>query len=56
LYNATGLLIATISNQEQTAGKYQLDISTEKYNLDAGVYLLKLSTEDGYVSKQMVKY
>ena len=55
LLDVTGKEIAEIKNENQVSGSYQFEIDGEKYHLSPGVYLLKFMTDDGYVSRQVVK-
>ena len=55
LYDMTGRQIALIKNETQSPGDYNAEINAEKYHLSPGVYLLKFMTDDGFVSRQIVK-
>jgi len=56
LFDITGKQIAVLEDGTISSGQYSLEISAEKYHLTAGVYLLKFMTDDGYVSRQIVKF
>ena len=49
VYNVLGRLITTLVNKEQTAGNYNVQFSSDKYNLASGVYLYELQAGN-YVS------
>ncbi len=55
LFDVTGRQIATVANTILDIGSYQTEINAEKYNLNPGVYFLKIMTDDGYISRQIVK-
>lgn len=56
LYDVTGKPIGVIEDKYLSTGNYETEINTEKYNLSPGVYMLRFTTEEGSVSKQMVKF
>jgi len=55
LFDMTGRQIATVTNTNQEKGMYQTEINAEKYHINPGVYFLKIMTDDGFVSRQIVK-
>jgi hypothetical protein len=56
LLDITGKSIALISSGFQPIGQYSLDIDAQKYNLKPGIYLLEIRTDDGFSSRQIVKF
>ena len=56
LYDLTGKQIALVTNQSQEVGVYQTEINTDKCHLNPGVYLLKMITDDGFVSRNILKF
>ncbi len=55
LYDMTGKQIAIISNETQIPGTYRSEINAVKYHLITGIYQLRFMTDDGYVSRHIVK-
>lgn len=55
LNDITGRQIGVVADDYQTSGNYHFNISSEKYHLTPGIYLLKFMTEDGLVSRRIVK-
>jgi hypothetical protein len=55
LYDITGRQIAMLVNETPPPGLYNFEINADKYHLGQGVYLLKLITGDGTISRQIVK-
>ncbi len=55
LFDVTGRQIATVANTILDIGSYQTEFNSEKYNLNPGVYFLKIMTDDGYISRRVVK-
>jgi len=55
LYDMTGKQIDVISTGIQVAGTYQMEMNASKYHLTTGIYELRIMTEDGYVSRHIVK-
>ncbi len=56
LFDITGKQIESLQNNTLPRGEYSLTIDAEKYHLYPGIYLLKFMTDDGYISKQIVKF
>ena len=56
LFDITGKQMGMVAEDKQSAGQYSLNIKAEKYHLYPGVYLLKFMTDDGYVSRRIVKF
>lgn len=56
LYDVAGKQIGTIMDATQESGTYNMDIHAEKYNLEPGIYLLKFTTGNGTVSRQVIRY
>lgn len=56
LFDMTGKQIGIIQDHHQQTGNYSLDIDAENYHLTPGLYMLKFITEDGYVSRKIVKF
>jgi len=55
LFDMAGKQIAAIKNESEESGSYEVEINSEKYRMPPGVYLLKFMTDDGFVSRQIVK-
>jgi len=55
LYDITGKQVSRILDKYQEPGNYQENIDAAKLGLPPGVYILKLMTEDGFVSRQIIK-
>jgi hypothetical protein len=56
LFDIAGKEMSMIKNEREAAGTYQLEINAEKYQMTPGIYLLKFTTADGYVSQRLVVY
>lgn len=52
IYNVTGQMIAEIANEEFAAGKYNFTINLEELN--AGIYMINMTSADGTVTKKMI--
>ena len=55
LYDITGRQITSLTKTILDKGSYQSEINAEKYHLNPGVYFIKFMTDDGLVSRQIVK-
>ena len=55
LFDITGKQIAFICNEIRQPGNYQLPIDASKYNLNPGIYTLKLITDEGIKNLNIVK-
>jgi len=55
LLDITGKEIGVLSNEIQAPGNHSMEINPEKYGLKPGVYILKLMSGDGEVSRHIVK-
>ena len=56
VFDITGKQLAIILDEQQDAGTHQSMINAEKLKLSQGTYLLKVATENGYISRQIVKF
>ena len=56
LTDITGRQIVLTTNPCQLPGKYQFDINAEKYGLTPGVYILKVTLDNGFVNRHIVKF
>lgn len=54
VYDVLGNEIATLVNEVQQAGEYEIEFNAEKYNLSSGVYFYKLKTKGGELSRKMI--
>jgi PKD repeat protein len=55
LFDITGNQISVITNEIQSNGKHEVEINSKSFNLSPGIYLLKITLDDGYVSRHIVK-
>jgi len=55
VYDLAGKEVAKIAMLNQDPGQKELQIDADKYNFMPGVYLLKLITAQGIITKQIVK-
>ena len=55
LLDVTGKQLAEIFQQNQPAGKHQFEINADQYHLNPGVYILKVSLDNGFAIRHMVK-
>ena len=56
LTDITGRQIVLTTNTNQSPGKYQFDINADKYGLTPGVYILKVTLDNGFVNRHIVKF
>ncbi|MGQ9798770.1 MAG: T9SS type A sorting domain-containing protein, partial [Ignavibacterium sp.] len=54
VYDVLGNEVATLVNEEKTAGVYEIDFDATKFNLTSGVYLISLSTGNFSETKKIV--
>ncbi|MBI5727593.1 MAG: T9SS type A sorting domain-containing protein, partial [Ignavibacteriales bacterium] len=54
VYDILGKEIATLVNEQQTAGSYTLNFSTDQYRLASGVYIYSLRAGNFTSTKKMV--
>jgi hypothetical protein len=52
IFNVTGQMIAEVANQELAAGKYNFTVNLDQ--LQAGIYMINMTSADGIVSKKMI--
>lgn len=52
VYNVTGQVVSSVTNQDYAAGSYNINLNTEKY--DSGIYFVNMITADGTVSKKLI--
>ena len=55
LTDITGRQIGIITNELQYPGNYHFEISSEKYHLQQGIYLLEFITDNALISRRIVK-
>ncbi len=55
MYDITGKKVAFISSEMEEPGLKQIDFDAEKYHLNPGVYVLKLTTDEGNTNLHIVK-
>ena len=55
LYDIIGREIAILNNVIKAPGLYQVEINADKYHLIPGVYILKIVTDEGVVSRNISK-
>ena len=55
LYNAQGMLVKTLLQQNQEEGVYTSTFSTEVQNLPAGMYVVRAEANGGVLAQQVVK-
>ena len=46
VYDVTGKVVSTLVNSFQSAGIYEINFASEKYNLSSGAYIYKISFSD----------
>jgi len=56
LYEITGKRISVIENKQLETGNYSFEINASEHRLHPGIYILKFITDDGNVSREMVKF
>ena len=56
IYDILGKEIATILNEEQSAGEHKLEFDASKYNLSSGVYFCELQINGGSTSINRVEF
>ncbi len=56
IFDVTGKQIMQILNENQEAGNHNVSIDAEKLELKQGIYLLKFTTDEGSVSRQIIKF
>jgi hypothetical protein len=54
IYDVLGKEVATLVNEEQPAGIYEIEFDAEKYNISSGTYYYKLKTEGGEITRKML--
>ena len=54
LYDVQGRLIKQIESKHETPGTYQNRVFAKSFGLASGVYMLKMFTTDGVVSKKLI--
>jgi hypothetical protein len=54
IYDILGREVATVLNEEQSAGEHEIEFNALKYNLSSGVYFYELKTDDFALRKKMV--
>jgi hypothetical protein len=54
IYDVLGKEVATLVNEEQPAGIYEIEFDAEKYNISSGTYFYKLKTEGGEITRKML--
>ena len=55
IYDVLGREIATILNEEQSTGEYEIEFDASKYNLSSGVYFCELKINGGNTSTNGVE-
>jgi len=55
IYDITGSKVAELVNATRAKGQYHLNFEPDKYQLSAGVYLLKLSVGDSVYSQRLIR-
>jgi hypothetical protein len=55
LIDITGKEIGLITDIKQIPGKYSIDITADKYNLEQGVYIVRFMIDGAVVTRQIVK-
>jgi photosystem II stability/assembly factor-like uncharacterized protein len=48
MYNLLGEHLVTLVNEVQNSGKYQIEFDATKYDLNSGIYLLKLQNDEDF--------
>jgi len=56
LYDITGREISILNNGMEAPGLYQAEINADKYYLTPGVYILKMVTDEGFASRNILKF
>jgi len=56
LFNVTGQKVHQLQSGILHPNDYRLDLNKDEYNLKTGMYLLKLTTENGIVEKKILMY
>ncbi len=56
LFNLTGQKIHQLQSKKLPADNYQITLNKNEYNLNSGIYLLRLSTEQEVVEKKIVVF
>ncbi len=54
LYDILGKEVATLVNEEKTAGNYNVEFNAEKYSLPSGIYFYRLQAESFVGTKKLV--
>lgn len=52
VYNVTGQMVSSVTNQDYAAGAHTINLNTEKYN--SGIYFVNMITNEGTVSKKLI--
>jgi len=55
ILDVTGKQLGYLNQQNQPAGKYQFDINADQYHLTPGVYILKVTLDNGFAIRHIVK-
>jgi len=55
VYDMTGRQVALLANTKQAPGAYSFTFDAEKYNAGPGVYLLKVSIDNGLVNQEVIR-
>ncbi len=56
LFDIAGKQVGIVEDKDQNKGSYNLELNAENYHLIAGVYLLKILTDDGIRCNRIVKF
>ena len=54
LYDLQGRLVREIEKKHLAPGTYENKIEAKSFDLNSGVYILKMQTKDGLISKKLV--
>lgn len=54
IFDVLGKEIATLINEEKTAGKYEIEFNAAKYNLSSGVYFYSITAGNFHQVKKMI--
>lgn len=54
LYNSLGQKVAILDEGNKSPGNYKIELNSEKYNLNSGVYYYKLESDSRQITKKMI--
>jgi len=54
IYNILGRRVAAVINEDIFAGRYNIDLNSQLYNLSSGVYIIRLEAPHANISRKLI--